>query len=257
MEQNEEMLLMCDEKSQQESDIAWQRYYFKLKEKLEVKQEAIQTIQEEAQRLAILEESGKEACFVNPYGYQAIFTKSIINSNKQLLPGMLILVLLTGAVCAYENQSKAGSMLQVSAYGKRKIYIVKWCYCLIGTVLVWGIMTAREIMEARFKYDFPHRDADIWNLQMFGEVNLFITIRTGIVLLYMGRLLVLMAMSACCFGISKKCTHMRTAYMMCVLLLILPSAFVIMGAEWLHWVSFLNPIRFCEWLQWILNRISK
>ena len=256
-EQNEEMLLMCEEKSQQENDITWQSYYFKLKEKLEVKQEAIQTIQEEAQRLEALEEEGKEAYFINPYGYHAIFTKSIINSNKQLLPGMLILVLLAGAVCAYENQSKTGSMILVSAYGKQKVYVVKWLYVMIGTILVWGIMTAREIMEARFKYDYPHRDVAIWNLQMFGEVNVPMSIQTGIILLYVGRLLVMLAMSACCFGISKKCKHMRNAYMICVLLLILPSAFVIMGAEWMHWVSFLNPLRFCDWMQWILNGISK
>ena len=111
MEDNQELILQCEEKMQQDVDIIEQNYYYELQKKALIKQEAIQEVQQEASRLEALEQEGKEAYFINPYGYQAIFQRSILNANKQLLPGMLILVLLSGAVCAYENQAKAGTDL--------------------------------------------------------------------------------------------------------------------------------------------------
>lgn len=228
-------------------------YYVQMRERILLHQEAIGEIRSECERLKELQISGIKAYFVEPYGYEAVFGKSSVNNNEKLLLFILIVPLLSAGSFAYENQCSARGTIRASAAGRKKVYGVKWGWTLAGTLILWVMFCVREWMQARIQYDFPDRDASIQNLALFADCHGNISISTGLILLYVGRLFVMLVMTWIAVQISKRCHNVRNAYVISCLVLVLPAAFVTVGAWYIEKLSFLKILRFGEYLVKWLN----
>lgn len=199
------------------------------------------------------ENGGYDAWLVGEKTYDSFYGS--YSRNRQRLNAtiaILFVIFLCASIASFENQSGVVKMLRSLKHGRRQLSTMKTVLCVLMAVFVWAVVYLRELQVFRASVDMETFAAPVQSLKSLAIFPLKVTIGQYLSLLYGARLLMLIATSFVVLLISHLSPNIRTAYILSIAILVIPTLLVVLGAEVLKWLSALVPVSAAE-LLWAMG----
>lgn len=197
-----------------------------------VYEKAVAIISEEMEYQQSLEEKGINAVTVPQYSYDAFFGKqsSKVQERYTLLAVLFAIVVSFGAF-SYEKKTHSDVLLR-SAANRRGFLIAQQISIvvmnLVGAAVIYGINYA----NLNKLYELDYKDASILNVEMFREFPINISIGTVIMIIYVYRLFIMVAVSELVVLLSYHTDYYKTLAV--ALMLVIPYALEYVGIDVLN-----------------------
>ena len=209
-------------------------------EGLRMRQEALEFMESENVRLKQLKAEGHDVCFVNFMGYRNIFNVSSISTYVSYLIPIFFVVLCGATVFSYDNEYNFGRFLKATPRGRKQVFRYRVSFVMICTVAIWAVMNIIELYKAESTYGLHQLGTEVSSLYIFTGARSSMSILTALSVMYAIRLLVLVCVALVAMFISSVIQSNKLAYVINLVVLILPVTFVVVGAELFGWVSFVD-----------------
>ncbi|MBQ6814798.1 MAG: hypothetical protein IJP13_04605 [Lachnospiraceae bacterium] len=221
-------------------DYASTQGYIYAEENLRVREEALNIMDGENVRLRQLKAEGHDVCFVNYVGYRNIFMVSSISTYVSYLIPIFFVVLCVATVFSYDNEYNLGRFLKATPRGRQPVLRLRVTYAIISTVIVWAVMNIIELYKVHTTYGLHQLGTEAASVNIFVGATSHMSIITVLILLYATRLVVLICVALVAMWISSMLQSNKISYVINLVALILPAAFVTIGAELFGWISYID-----------------
>lgn len=214
--------------------------YRYVEEGLRIRQQALDFMDSETVRLKELKADGCDVCFVNFIGYRNIFTVSSISTYVSYLIPIFFVVLCAATVFSYDNEYNFGRFLKATPRGRMPVLRLRITYVFICTAIIWAVMNAIELYKVQTTYGLRQLGTEVASLSIFIGATSHMSIIASLILMYAIRLFVLLCIAFVAMCVSSMIQSNKLSYVINLVVLILPVAFVVIGAELFGWISFVD-----------------
>ncbi len=206
------------------------------------------------ERIAVLRRRAAEGDYdpwmVQEWSYDIAYgPESLYLQRTNAALAVLLTVLLSAPLWAYERQAGVTPMVRSTARGRRGLFRRKAAMAALFSVFVWACVYLRELAFFLWKHPAPPPlAAAVQNADALAGFPLTITFAQFMAILYLLRLLTLIGVGEAAMALGMACPSVVTAYAAGAVLLGLPSLLAAMGAEAFAWLSPLVPVASAELL---------
>lgn len=176
--------------------------------------------------------------------YDAIWSENYANYHRTTaLTALLFLVLLLAPIASQERQAGMTVLLRTTSGGRKRLPLCKQVVLVITATLVWGMVYGTELKNAvQWHGAFHCLEAPAYSLSQFRELGVELSILWVMVIYYIAKLVVLIAVAECCFFLSSRCEKNRDAIILCCGMLLIPAGLAAIGSRIGEAISFLLPL---------------
>ena len=225
--------------------------------------ELLQALSMAEEKVNSLREKGEQEGF-SPWilydqNFNAFYGETPVNRQRlNAMIAMLFTVFLTAGIMSYERQAGVVPMLRSLRNGRRKLLIWKVSTAILLAVFAWGCVYLREAQQFRTLFLPKSGDAGtetvmkeflsapVKSFDNYAEFPFNVSIRGFLVLLNSVRLLMLFSLAFAVLYLSSYLPNVRTAYLVCTAVLILPALFAVLGIGFFRFLSPLIPVSAAE-----------
>lgn len=183
------------------------------------------------QLLSEAQERGEELCLINPFAYERLYgaNQKSYREAKSLLQSIALILILPPLFTA-DSHMKA--LITAAARGRGCLRLHKAVIAAIITALVWASANGLELWQVMYGYGgLRQTGAPAASLSLFAGYPKGWTVRAALCLIYAGRLAALEITAAIILCISAASRQTVRAVLVSALLLLLPVALYLLGAQ--------------------------
>ena len=225
--------------------------------------ELLQALSMAEEKVNSLREKGEQEGF-SPWilydqNFNAFYGETPVNRQRlNAMIAMLFTVFLTAGIMSYERQAGVVPMLRSLRNGRRKLLLWKVVTAILLAAFAWGCVYLREVQQFRTLFLPKSGDAGtetvmreflsapVKSFDNYAEFPFNVSIRGFLVLLNSVRLLMLFSLAFAVLYLSSYLPNVRTAYLVCTAVLILPALFAVLGIGFFRFLSPLIPVSAAE-----------
>lgn len=176
--------------------------------------------------------------------YEAVWSNNENNYHRTtVLLVMMILAMLMAPIASQERQNDMLPLLTSTVGGRGRLMVQKQILLLLLTGFVWAAVYGNELRLIIQEYGpLTGLAAPADSISIIRPLGWTIPLWLLLVLTYLWRLLVMVAVSEVCFFLSSRCRKNRDAVLLCCGVIVIPAALAAIGSAIGEYLSFLIPL---------------
>lgn len=203
---------------------------------------ALETINQRLQYIDSQEKSGNDALLVNPEGYAKLLGSDAFNRQFNFaLVGIFCLTILLSNIFAFERKMVVTDSLKSSYRGRSYLFFKKIYVADIIALIIWAIASVIDIYSVTYQYSLREFGAPVKSLMFMQDVPFNISIGLFLTILYLLRLILLLAVTKIICLISVN-TRYEVSIAISFMIIVLPSVLYLAGIDIFVYFSFAYPV---------------
>lgn len=203
---------------------------------------ALETINQRLQYIDSQEKSGNDALLVNPEGYAKLLGSDAFNRQFNFaLVGIFCLTILLSNIFAFERKMVVTDSLKSSYRGRSYLFFKKIYVADIIALIIWAIASVIDIYSVTYQYSLREFGAPVKSLMFMQDVPFNISIGLFLTILYLLRLILLLAVTKIICLISVN-TRYEVSIAISFMIIVLPSILYLAGIDIFVYFSFAYPV---------------
>lgn len=164
----------------------------------EGQRKALMIIQNRMQYIKELkDETGSQVWLVNPRGYEYLMGEDAFSKHAiTAFEAVFCVILLISGIFSFEKSSGSIPLVRSTQKGRTALFRIKLKTAAVIVFLIWFFIYGFELWNAYHYYRLSYLDAPIQSLSIFRDITFSIRIGTVLAIVYLLRLLLLLATAA-------------------------------------------------------------
>lgn len=215
-------------------------------EAFDSKREALKRLNEKFDYINTKKSDGNDVWLVNPNGYEKLFGRSgFLRRQNFTLLSIFCIIIISANVFAFERSSGMYACLMASCRGRGYLFRKKLVAVSFVTLSVWLCFMFVELYDVCSQFSLDNLDAPMKSLELFGNAIFNINLGSFILIMYLLRLVMMLAVTyiVCLASVFSR---YEFGAVISAVILIVPSALYAVGIEIFAYASVSIPIAFVE-----------